>query len=167
MNRRLLQLIKIWIMFSLGFCTYSIIEMVYRGYTYFSMGVLGGLSLLLIDGINNYISWNIPLLVQGCMGGMIVTLFELIVGVTERIIKPLPSQQYMWDYSSIPLNWNGVICLPFSIVWVGISIIGIIVADIVNYYVLNEEVKGTDIVANRPYYKILGFTLLLPKREGR
>ena len=54
----------------------------------------------------------------------------------------------MWNYSNVPLNFDGVVCVPFSLIWVGLSIVGILVADAINYYMLN--------IQPCPYYKCLG-----------
>jgi uncharacterized membrane protein len=40
----------------------------------------------------------------------------------------------MWDYTNMPLNFDGVICVPFSLLWIGLSIVAVIVADCINYY---------------------------------
>lgn len=44
----------------------------------------------------------------------------------------------MWDYGNLPLNFDGVICLPFSLLWILLSIVGIFVADAINYYVFED-----------------------------
>lgn len=150
MNKLLNYILKKFILFSVGFFCYSLIEVLFRGYTYFTMGLLGGLMLLLVDSINNYISWNIDLLWQGCIGSFMVTVVELFIGELTKYFMIEP----MWDYSSLPLNFDGVICPQFSIAWIFVSILGIIVADIINYYIFHEEPK--------PYYRVCGrfyFTL--------
>ena len=54
----------------------------------------------------------------------------------------------MWDYSSVPLNYQGIVCVPFSVVWMALSFVAIIVADAINYYVFKEKPV--------PYYKCFG-----------
>lgn len=143
-NKKFYSIVKYYILFCIGFCTYSIIEVLFRGYTFFTMGLTGGIAFLIIDQINNKISWDLDILLQGILGSTVVTLLELIIG-TYCIYNNLPS---MWDYSSMPLNYHGVICLPFSIAWIFISIFGILVADLINYYIFGEEPC--------PYYNLLG-----------
>lgn len=58
----------------------------------------------------------------------------------------------MWDYTDLPLNFDGVICLPYSLLWILVSIVGIIIADAINYYVFDEKTV--------PYYKLLGKTVI-------
>lgn len=149
------QIIKNCILFLIGFCTYITMEVLFRGYSYPLMGIAGGISLILIGGINNYISWEIPLFYQSIIGSSIVTFIELIIGLIDKFFLHIG----MWDYSNIPLNFMGIICVPFSIAWIGISLIAIIVSDAFEYYVIHEKV--------RPYYKsIFGHILfILPERE--
>lgn len=150
LNKQTLYFVKKLIMFSIGFFLYSLIEVLFRGYTYFMMGILGGIILLLVDSINNNLSWDIDLIWQGIIGSFAITTCELLLGEIFRKIN-IPA---MWDYSNMPFNYDGVICLPFSIIWICISIVGILVADFINYYIFKEEPK--------PYYSILGkifFTL--------
>lgn len=143
------NLVKYYILFCVGFCTYSIIEILFRGYTYFTMGITGGIAFLIIDQINNKISWDLDLLIQGIIGSTVVTFLEFMIGIfcLRNNLSP------MWDYSSMPLNYNGIICLPFSIIWIFVSILGIWIADLINYYIFLEE--------PRPYYKIWGKTVLV------
>lgn len=150
MNKHVLLFIKKLILFSIGFFLYSLIEVLFRGYTYFTMGILGGIILLLVDSINNKLSWNIDLIWQGIIGSFAITTCELVLGEILKILNI----SSMWDYSNMPFNYDRVICVPFSIIWIFISIIGILVADFINYYIFKEKPK--------PYYSVLGkifFTL--------
>ena len=141
------------VLFITGFCLYITIEVCYRGYSYPLMGLCGGMAFVLIDKINNKISWDIDILLQGLIGSAIITAFELLIGLMSlNGILPM-----MWDYSNLPLNYKGIICLPFSVVWVGISIIAVIIADAINYYFLG----GDEI----PYYRLFGKTILKFKEK--
>lgn len=136
------------VLFITGFCVYITMEVCYRGYSYPLMGVCGGIILLLIDKINDEISWDADILLQGITGALIATAFELVIG-TICLYCDFP---LMWDYSDMPLNLNGVICLPYSLIWIAISILGILLADAINYYVFG--------VMPVPYYKLFGHTIL-------
>lgn len=136
-----------------GFCLYITIEVCYRGYSYPLMGVCGGIILLILDRINDKISWDMDILLQGCIGSLVTTLFEFVIGSICLILD----FNLMWDYSNLPLNFAGIICVPFSLVWIGISIIGIFIADAINYYVFD--------ILPVPYYKLFGHTILKFKRK--
>ena len=142
------QSMKNFILFSVGFCSYSIIEFLFRGYTFVTMGIVGGVAFWMIDKINDKISWDMDIIVQGIMGSGIVTFWELLIGLV-RLYKNLPP---MWDYSNMPLNYKGIICVPFSLIWILVSIVGIFVADYINYYIFKEEPC--------PYYNLFGKTIL-------
>ena len=129
-------IIKNIILFAVGYCVYIAIEVTYRGFSYPLMGLCGGLALMIMDKINDYISWDVDIIIQGSIGSIIITFFELIIGEISLHTDFLP---IMWDYSNVLLNFDGVICLPFSLIWIGLSIIGILVADTINYYIINIQ----------------------------
>lgn len=143
------KIIKFIVLFSFGFFTYMLIELIYRQYTFILMGVCGGIAIVLLDQINNRISWDTDIMVQGACGSLIITFFEYVIG--ELFLNGvLP---VMWDYSNVFLNYKGIICLPFSLIWVVLSIVAVIIADAINYYLLDDE----EVV---PYYKLFGKTIL-------
>lgn len=142
------------LLFLVGYCTYISIEVTYRNISYPIMGICGGLAILLLDKINDNISWNVDLCLQGLCGSTLITFFELIIGEIALHTSLLP---VMWDYSNVPLNFDGVICLPFSIVWFFLSILAIFLADAINYYVLDEP--------QVPYYNLFGKTVIKFKEK--
>lgn len=104
----------IWVIFGGVYC---LLEIIYRGYTHPSMFVVGGICGVLIGLIND----NTPqmsLVKQSIIGSVIVTAIEFISGVILNIVLGLN----VWDYSSMPFNILGQICLPFSMVWLILSI---------------------------------------------
>ena len=117
------------------------------------MGVCGGILFWLIDSINNEISWDLDILLQGVLGSCAITLCELIVGETCLLLGKPP----MWDYTNMPLNFDGVICVPFSLLWIGLSIVAILIADAINYYVFKEKPV--------PYYKLFGRVIFKFKKK--
>ena len=66
-----------------------------------------------------YISQNIELpLWAKCLAGMIIiTAIELVFGIVFNIIL----KEQVWDYSNVPLNFLGQICIPFSLIWFVLS----------------------------------------------
>lgn len=124
---------KCFFMFIFGFMGYITIECCFRGYSFPAMGLCGGLVFVLLDKINNEISWDTDILIQGIMGSALITFLELIIGemTLHGLIQP------MWNYANLPLNYKGIICLPFSIIWICLSIVAIVVADYINYYIFD------------------------------
>lgn len=118
---------------------------------------MGGLALIIIGRLNNEISWDFPLFWQCVVGGGVVTLIELIVGTYDRLFWHL----HMWDYSHIPLNYRGIICLPFSLLWCCLALLAVLLDDSIEYYVFHGDI--------RPYYRtIAGYIMfMLPARKCR
>ncbi len=141
------------ILFIVGFCVYTTIEVLFRGYSYPLMGLCAGLLVNIIDKINDHISWDVDILAQCSIGMFLVTLMEYIIGLIFLKTDLLP---VMWDYSNLPLNYKGIICVPFSIAWLGLSFIAILVADAINYYVFA--------ISPCPYYKLFGRTIIKFKK---
>lgn len=141
------------ILFVVGFCVYITSEVLFRGYSYRAMGVCGGLSLIVLNLINDKISWDLDLLAQTGIGALIITFMEFVVGEVCKIAG-FPA---MWDYSNMPLNFDGVICLPFFVVWMFMSFIGILIADSIGYYVYEEPPV--------PYYNIFGKRIITFKEK--
>lgn len=150
----IMKINKSILLFLVGYCTYISIEVTYRNISYPIMGICGGLAILLLDKINDNISWNIDLCLQGLCGSALITFFELIIGEIALHTSLLP---IMWDYSNVPLNFDGVICLPFSIAWFFLSILAIFLADAINYYVLDKP--------QVPYYNLFGKTVIKFKEK--
>lgn len=126
------SLAKYLVLFLFGGIVYYFIEVAYRGYSYPLMALVGGACFVAIGGINDLIPWEMPIWQQGIIGSVIITGFELIVGLGS-----LPYR--MWDYSSLPFNFKGVICLPFSIIWIFISLLAIVVDDYLRWKWFGEE----------------------------
>ena len=126
---------------TIGSIIYMSLEILWRGYTHWTMGILGGICFICLGLINELLSWETPLILQMLIGGIIITILEFITGC----IVNLWLGWNVWDYSNLPLNLLGQICLPFSILWYFISAIGIVIDDYIRYIYFDEE---------RPRYKL-------------
>lgn len=127
--------LKHTILFIIGGIIYILIELGFRGHTAFSMFLLGGLCLILIGLINEVIPWSMGIVWQGIIGSGIVTSLELIFGLILNVYLKLN----IWDYSNLPFNFMGQICLYFSIAWIFLSLIAIVLDDYLRYWFFNEE----------------------------
>ena len=134
-------IIKYVVLFVTGGLVYMSLEILWRGYTHWTMGVLGGICFICLGLINELLSWETPLVLQMLIGGTIITILEFITGCIVNIWLGWN----VWDYSNLPLNLLGQICLPFSILWYFVSAIGIIIDDYIRYIYFDEE---------RPRYKL-------------
>lgn len=134
------NIIKYLILGIIGGFTYVIIELLYRGHSHWSMFIVSAVAFISIGLINEFISWNMKLWKQMLIGSGIVTMLEFISGY----ILNIKLGWHIWDYSNVPFNIIGQICLPFSIAWFFISLIAIIADDYLRYWLFGEE---------KPHYK--------------
>lgn len=118
-----------------------VLELLWRGYTHWTMGILGGICFVAVGEINEGISWRMPLFLQMIIGGNIITLLEFISGCFLNIHLKLN----IWDYSNLPFNYLGQISLFSSLGWIGLSLIAIILDDYLRYFFFGEE---------KPHYRI-------------
>ena len=130
------------ILFLIGGFVYFLIEIGYRGYSHWTMFILGGICFIALGSINNILEWETPLITQALIGGVIITALEYITGYIVNI----KLQWDVWDYSDTLFNIQGQICLPFFIVWVLISVVGIIVDDYLRYWLFKERKPSYTIV---------------------
>ena len=131
------------ILFLVGGFIYAGIEIGMRGFTHWSMFIVGGLCFVIIGLLNEWYTWDIPLLLQMFYGAFVITALELISGY----ILNIKLGWNIWDYSDRPFNFYGQICLLNSCLWFLLSGIGILLDDVIrNIWFDGEE----------PRYKIFG-----------
>jgi len=111
------------------------VELLWRGRTHWTMGLVGGLCFVLIGGLNNYLPWEMPVWKQAVCGSALVTAVELVAGVILNLYLGLG----VWDYSNMPCNLLGQICLPYSLLWVGLSLVCIFADDWLRWRLFHEE----------------------------
>lgn len=129
------RLIQFLTLFILGGGVYVLIELLYRGRSHPTMFLLGGLCFYMIGLINELYPWDMPLVSQMLISTCIVTTLEFIFGIVLNVWLHLG----IWDYSMLPYNLCGQICLLFSIIWFFLSALAIIVDDFVRWKIFNEE----------------------------
>lgn len=132
---------KALILAGIGGLVYAGLELLFRGRTHWTMIVLGGVLFVIIGLFNEVLPWDMPLAVQGLLGALVVTGAELVAGLALNVWLGLG----IWDYSNMPLNLWGQICLPFSALWVLLSIVAVVLDDWLRYWLWHEE---------RPYYTV-------------
>ena len=109
---------KLWkqsVLFYLGGTAYMTLEFLWRGRSHPSMFLLGGVCFLAIGGISRI---RLPLSLRLVVCSVVITALELLTGL-------LVNRDFgVWDYRQMPLNFLGQICLPFSLLWVPVSLAG-------------------------------------------
>lgn len=136
------QYLKRLFLFVTGGLLYNVLELFYRGWTHWTMFFLGGLCFVTLGVINEVISWAMPLWQQVLIGACIITGLEFITGC----IVNLWLGWSVWDYSQMPGNILGQVCLQFFILWLLVALAGIVLDDYLRYWLFGEE---------RPHYKFL------------
>lgn len=95
-----------------GCFIYSLLEISSRGFTHWTMTLTGGLILTILYEMFSRLKEE-PLWQKCLLGALIITSAEYTVGVIVNIIL----DWNVWDYSDMPLNVSGQICLPFTVLW--------------------------------------------------
>lgn len=112
-----MKLCKSVAMFSLGGLLYGVIEILWRGHTHISMFVAGGAGFMAIWKTAEVLP-KLGVIFQAALSALEITIIEFSVGVVVNILLGLN----VWDYSSLPLNILGQVCLPFGALWFLLSI---------------------------------------------
>lgn len=125
---------KYLILLFIGGSAYYGIEVLARGFSHWTMFLVGGTCFILI-GIINEITPKMPLIRQMFLSAIITTVIEFISGC----ILNLWLGWNIWDYSDEFGNILGQICAKHSIYWFLLSSIGIVLDDYIRYFLFGEE----------------------------
>ena len=98
--------------FLTGGAAYSLIEILWRGYTHWTMTITGGICFTVLYILHVY-ARALSFLTRCVIGTAVITLVEFAVGCTVNLWLGWN----VWNYSNVPGNVLGQICLPFSLMW--------------------------------------------------
>ena len=141
---------KLGLFLSCGFI-YCMIEILFRGWSHWSMFALTGfLGVFCVDSINNTLSFDCDYIVQILISTILCTIGEGISGIILNIWLQLN----VWDYSKMTFGtfFFGQCNVLFCFAWMLIISIIIFYCDAYNYYILKIEPC--------PYYIIFGHKFL-------
>ena len=99
-------------LFSFGYGAYSLIELAYRKYTHFTMGIAGGVCFTTLYHVFRRLK-SATVLKKCLIGSGIITAVEFVFGCVLNLFLRLN----IWDYSTLPFNLLGQICLLYSFLW--------------------------------------------------
>lgn len=128
-------------LFWFGGSFYITLEVIYRGYSHWSMGLLAGLIFIIVGLLNEIWDWETSIILQVLVGTAIATIGEFLTGCIVNIWLGWN----IWDYSNMPGNILGQICPLFTIIWIPIILLAIILDDVIRWKFFDEE---------KPRYKI-------------
>ena len=126
---------------TIGGLIYVLLELIWRGYSHWTMFLLGGTCFVLLGLINEILDWDTPLTLQMLIGCTVITVLEFITGCVVNLLLGWN----VWDYSDLKFNILGQISLFSSIGWYFISLVGITLDDWLRYRLFGEK---------KPSYKL-------------
>ena len=136
LKQYLRSLCKSLVLCAIGGGAYYLVELIWRGSSHFSMILVGGMCFLCIGQLNHsYLEWEMPLTSQMFLSGGIITVIEFAAGLLLNVKLGLG----IWDYSDIPYNFMGQICLSYFALWQFLSIVGILLDDYIRYWFFGED----------------------------
>ena len=133
---------KYFILGIIGGAIYVLLEMLWRGFSHWTMFLLGAVCFILIGLVNEVFEWDTPLILQMFCGCAIITALEFITGCIVNLWLGWD----VWDYSRYKFNVLGQISLRSSVGWYFLSLVGIFLDDWLRYRLFGEE---------KPHYKII------------
>lgn len=135
-GKRLSEYLFLW---ALGGILYYSFEMIFRGFSHWSMFILGGICFCFF-WLQAKAGDPIWLQVIRC------TVFVVACEFTTGIIVNKWMGWAVWDYSDQPFQLFGQICLPFAVIFSGLCAVGIILSGNLMNWIYGEK---------KPEYHIL------------
>ena len=100
------------IVFILGGVFYGLTEILYRGYTHWSMVLTGGAVAFTFYLLTPFLL-HTNIFFAAAVGALIVTFYEFSMGVVVNLWL----QWDVWDYSALPGNILGQVCPKYTAYW--------------------------------------------------
>lgn len=127
--------LKYLFLFWFGGSTYVALEVLWRRYSHWTMLLLAGILFIAVGLLNEIWSWNFKLRWQVLIATVIATVSELVTG----FIVNVHLGWNVWDYSDVPFNFMGQICLPYTFLWAVLMTVAIVLDDVVRWKFFGEE----------------------------
>ena len=129
------QILKYLFLFWFGGSFYVTLEVFYRNRSHWTMFLLAGALFLIIGSLNEKINWFDGIVFQITLGTFIATFLEFLTGIVVNIWL----KWNIWDYSHMWGNVLGQICPLFTLLWMPIIFIAIVVDDVIRWKFFDEE----------------------------
>ena len=130
--KRISEFLVIW---NMGGTGYYFLEILFRGYSHWSMFVLGGSAFCFCTFQGYYMKWREKIPVQVLRGTIFVTALEFTTGIIfNKVLK-----MKIWDYSRMPMQLFGQICLPFVLIFSLLILAGILTGGMLLHWIFGEE----------------------------
>lgn len=99
-------------LFACGSAGYAAIEILWRGYTHWTMALTGGAVFTAMAAVRTRLR-NVGLPRRCIAGAALITTAEFIVGCVVN----LRYRMNVWDYSREKWNLKGQICVKYAVLW--------------------------------------------------
>ena len=118
----------------IGGVLYCALEILFRGHTHISMALCGAICFLLIYRLNQE-KPRLLLPIRALLAAALITGVEFLAGCILNLWLGLG----VWDYSDLPYQILGQICLPFFILWFLLGIPACLLCTAIRRYVCYED----------------------------
>ena len=98
--------------FAAGAVGYTLLEMLWRGHSHWSMAAAGGISLLVLSKTFRKLA-AAPIYFKSIVGGGIITMIEFCFGAVFN----LGLGMHVWDYTKEAGDILGQICPVYTVLW--------------------------------------------------
>ena len=122
------------VIFVFGGLCYGVIEILNRGYTHITMGILGGMAMCVIHMLNTERRKGMNLWIIMLVSSFFITSVEFIAGEYLNVYLGMN----IWSYKDLPFNVDGQICLLFVGIWFILSFVGLVSDDFIRYKIFGE-----------------------------
>ena len=109
--------------FTTGGLIYALVEILFRGYTHWSMFILGGLCFI---GMYVSAASHEPIWKKWVISTGIILVLEFEAGIILNLLLGWD----IWDYSKYRFNLYGQICLRYALCWFALCIPGNALCDL-------------------------------------
>ncbi len=114
-------------MFFIGAVCYGLLEIIWRGYTHWTMVLTGGVCMMILHWSNTRL-YEKSLWVKCAYGCVYITMVEFAVGWIVNIRLHMN----VWDYSDQFMNIMGQVCPLYSLIWYFLTIPSVALS---NYFI--------------------------------
>ena len=117
------------LVYTAGGLLYGLAEILWRGWTHWTIILCGGLCFTLMYLIS---MTQLPLVKKWILSAAAITTVEFLTGCLVN----LRLNWQVWDYSDMPLNLLGQICPQFLLLWLALSIPGVALCSVLHRFVM-------------------------------
>ena len=118
-----------------GGSIYYLIEIGFRGYSHWTMFVLGGLALAFCSFQGEVMRWSEPMWLQIVRAVLFLTSLEFATGIICNKWLKIG----IWDYADQPFQLWGQICLPFVVMFSGLLFLAIVLGGMLLWGMYGEK----------------------------